>query len=201
MVEPATTLKQSRKGSDVRNRILSTASELFYRRGVHAVGIDLIIEQSDVAKASLYRHFRTKDDLIAAFLAGEDADFWSTWDAVAAEHDGDPEAELMAHLGWIGARLGRPDYRGCPQINVAAEFSDPEHPARLVATAHKRELRDRLTRLAQALAVRDPDQLGGQLTVLINGAFTSAMVVSAEEVTPLLRAMATALITAARLRK
>jgi len=189
---------KSAEGSSVRERILATASDLFYRRGVHAVGVDLIIEQSAVAKASLYRHFRTKDDLVAAFLAREDSDFWSTWDAVAAEHAGDPDAELTAHLSWIGSRVGRPGYRGCPQINVAAEFSDAEHPARIVATAHKEELRDRLTRLAQALEVRGPEQLGAQLTVLINGAFVSATVVPHLEAAPLLRSMAAALITAAR---
>lgn len=180
----------------VRDRILTTASDLFYRRGVHAVGIDLIIERADVAKASLYRHFGTKDDLIAAFLEREDAEFWAAWDAVAAEHD-DPAAELTAQLEWIGARVGRPGYRGCPQINVAAEFSDAEHPARLVAATHKRELRDRLTRLAQALGVRDPNELGGQLTILINGAFVSSGVISAREATRMLRSMSAALLMSA----
>src|SRR5215469_9168807 len=118
---------------DTRERILRTASELFYREGTRAVGVDLIVARSGVAKTSLYRHFATKDDLIEAFLRLEDEDFWQHWDAVAARHAGAPRDELDAQLQWIGERIARPDYRGCPQINTAAEYSDRNHPAREVA--------------------------------------------------------------------
>ena len=63
-------------GADVRERILETASALFYKQGVRAVGVDLVVEKAGVAKTSLYRHFGTKDDLVAAFLEREDQDFW-----------------------------------------------------------------------------------------------------------------------------
>jgi AcrR family transcriptional regulator len=181
----------------VRERILETASELFYRRGVRAVGVDLVVEDAGVAKTSLYRHFRTKDDLVAAFLAREDEDFWTTWDRVADGHKADPLSELDAHLEWIGARVARPNYRGCPQLNVAAEFPDADHPARKVAAAHKRELRRRLEGIAERLGVTRPDELGGQLALLVNGAFVSSQVLSPDEATPLLRASAHALIAAA----
>jgi AcrR family transcriptional regulator len=181
----------------VRERILETASALFYRRGVRAVGVDLVVEEAGVAKTSLYRHFRTKDDLVAAFLAREDDDFWTTWDRVADRHKADPASELNAHLGWIGERIARPNYRGCPQLNVAAEFPDADHPARKVAAAHKRELRRRLEGIAERLGVTRPTELGGQLALLINGAFVSSQVLSPDEATPLLRASAHALIAAA----
>ena len=183
---------------DVRERVLQTASELFYRRGVRAVGVDLVVEEAGVAKTSLYRHFRTKDDLIAAFLAREDEDFWATWDRVAEREQDDAARELEAHLDWIGERIGRPHYRGCPQLNVAAEFPDRDHPARKVATAHKRELRRRLEGIAARLGVGDPEELGGQLSLLINGAFVSSQVLSPGEATQLLRGSAQALIAAAR---
>lgn len=182
---------------DVREKILETASALFYAQGVRAVGVDLVVKEAGVAKTSLYRHFGTKDDLIAAFLHREDADFWSQWDSVAAAHPNDPQGELSAHMEWIGARAGRPGYRGCPQINVAAEFPEADHPARKVATAHKRELRRRLTVIAEALAVGAPQQLGGQLAVLINGAFVSTPIFDPGEATPLLQRAAAALIAAA----
>src|SRR5271168_2320819 len=118
---------------DVRERILETASALFYSRGVRAVGVDLVVEEAGVAKTSLYRHFRTKDDLIAAFLHREDEDFWKCWDNTTRRHQSNTEAELEAHLKWIGERVSRPNYRGCPQLNVAAEFPDLDHPARAVA--------------------------------------------------------------------
>ena len=182
--------------ADVRNRILETASALFYREGVRAVGVDLVVERAGVAKTSLYRHFGTKDDLIAAFLAREDADFWSTWDRVAAQHAGNAARELDAHLGWIGERVSRPNYRGCPQINVAAEFPDIDHPARKVAAAHKRQMRRRLKGIAERLGATRPDELAGQLSLLINGAFVSSQVFAPGEAAPLLRRTAYTLLKA-----
>ncbi|QNA86000.1 TetR/AcrR family transcriptional regulator [Sphingomonas sp. So64.6b] len=182
--------------TDVRERVLETASALFYRRGVRAVGVDLVVEEAGVAKTSLYRHFRTKDDLIAAFLAREDEDFWACWDRAAQGHETDAGAELEAQLDWIAARVSRPDYRGCPQINVAAEFPDADHPARAVATQHKNELRGRLKGIADRLEVRRPDELAMQLSLLINGAFVSSQMFSAGEAGPLLLTTARALIAA-----
>jgi AcrR family transcriptional regulator len=184
-----------RNQAQVRDRILETASALFYRRGVRAVGVDLVVEEAGVAKTSLYRHFKTKDDLIAAFLEREDKDFWRCWDSVAEPTDA--KAELEAQLTWIGERVGRPNYRGCPQLNVAAEFPDPAHPARAVATAHKNELRRRLKQIAERLHARRPDELASQLALLINGAFVSSQIFSADEATPVLLAASRALTAAA----
>ena len=185
---------------DVKERILETASALFYRRGVRAVGVDLVVEEAGVAKTSLYRHFRTKDDLIAAFLHREDEDFWQCWDHETQRHPTDAAAELEAQLKWIGERVSRPNYRGCPQLNVAAEFPDLDHPARAVATAHKKELRRRLRNLAERLRAKHPDELAAQLSLLINGAFVSSQIFSADEAPPLLLATSRALIASARAR-
>jgi AcrR family transcriptional regulator len=192
------TTADTRPAAEVRDRILETASALFYRQGVRAVGVDLVVEKAGVAKTSLYRHFRTKDDLVAAFLQREDEDFWSCWDRVAGRHADDPEAELDAHLDWIGERVGRPNYRGCPQINVAAEFPEADHPARKVAAAHKLELRRRLYGIAERLGAARPDELAGQLALLVNGAFVSSQIFAPGEATPLLRATARSLVAAAR---
>ena len=141
---------------DVRQRILDTASRLFYERGVLAVGVDLVVDDSGVAKTSLYRHFRTKDDLIVAFLEREDAEFWAQWDEVAARHADDPAAEIEAHMRWIGKRLARANYRGCPQINVAAEFAEADHPSRTVSRDHMQAMRRRLAELARTLGAARP---------------------------------------------
>ncbi len=183
---------------EVRERILETASNLFYQQGVRAVGVDLVVEKAGVAKTSLYRHFRTKDDLVAAFLEREDKDFWGTWDKVSQVNVGDPKRELEAHLNWIGERVNRPGYRGCPQINVAAEFPEAEHPARKVAAAHKAELRRRLHELAEQLGSMRPAELAGQLALLINGAFVSSQMFDAGEAKPLLQRAASALLQASR---
>jgi AcrR family transcriptional regulator len=182
---------------DVRGRILETAADLFYRNGVRATGVDLVVERSGVAKTSLYRHFRTKDDLVAAFLQREDQDFWSCWDRVALPLEANPQAELEAHLEWMGARISRSNYRGCPQINVAAEFSEPDHPARAVATAHKIELRRRLTIIAKRMRARCPEELASHLALVIDGAFTSGQLLAKEGATHVLLTAARALIAGA----
>jgi AcrR family transcriptional regulator len=183
-------------GTDVRDKILETASDLFYKQGIRAVGVDLVVEKAGVAKTSLYRHFGTKDDLVAAFLERADLDFWSEWDRVTEQHADNARAELDAQLDWIGERAGQPDYRGCPQINVVAEFPDADHPARKVAKAHKRELRRRLKGIAERLNSTAPDELAGQLVVLVNGAFVSTQIFEPGEAAPLLRRAAAALIAA-----
>lgn len=192
-------INRTTQGStDVRNRIIETASALFYQRGVRAVGVDLVVEEAGVAKTSLYRHFGTKDDLVAAFLEREDRDFWDTWDHVAEEHRDNAKAELDAHLAWIADRLGQPNYRGCPQINVAAEFAEADHPARKVAADHKREMKRRLKDIAERLQVGDPDELADQLALLVNGAFVSSQVLELSEAAPVLQRAAHALIAGHR---
>jgi AcrR family transcriptional regulator len=187
-------IPDAQSNAEVRTRILDTACALFYQRSVRAVGVDLVVEKAGVAKTSLYRHFGTKDDLVAAFLKREDEDFWGTWDRVAAKHAEDAAAELDAHLEWIGERVGRPNYRGCPQLNVAAEFPEIDHPARKVASAHKRQMRQRLKAIAERLGAARPDELAGQLSLLINGAFVSSQIYKPGEAKPLLRRTAHALI-------
>jgi AcrR family transcriptional regulator len=182
----------------VRERILQCASNLFYRQGVRAVGVDLVVAQAGVAKTSLYRHFRTKDDLIVAFLEREDVDFWSTWDGIAAQHANDPAGELDAHVRWIGERLSRSNYRGCPQINVAAEFPEQDHPARHVARAHMQGLRSRLDAIAKRLNVAQPDVLAAQLALLINGAFVSSELLATDDATQILLKAVHALVKAAQ---
>lgn len=196
---PVQRLKAQGSGSlDVRERILECASSLFYGRGVHAVGVDLVVEKAGVAKTSLYRHFRTKDDLVAAFLEREDADFWATWDGVAAKYANDPAGELEAHMRWIGERLSRSNYRGCPQINVAAEFPERDHPAREVARAHMQGLRSRLGAIAKRLEVARPDDLAAQLALLVNGAFVSSELLASDDATQMLLTSTHALVEGAR---
>jgi AcrR family transcriptional regulator len=184
---------RAEKPRDLREHIVETASKLFYARGVRAVGVDVVIQEAEVAKTSLYRYFRTKDELVVAFLEREDVEFWSVWDAVAQKHSNDPRGELEAHMRWIGQRLSRSKYRGCPQINVAAEFAEHDHPARLVARSHMQSLRARLADIARRMNVARPDELGIQLALLINGAFVSSGLLAPEEVVDALVASAHAL--------
>lgn len=183
---------------DVRKRILDVASTLFYQRGVRAVGVDLVVQEAAVAKTSLYRYFPTKDDLIVAFLEREDLEFWALWDSVAEQHPDDPAGELDAHMRWIGERLARSNYRGCPQINVAAEFAEQDHPARQVSRRHMQALRSRLRDIAKRVGAPRPEQLAAQLAVLVNGAFVSSALLNPKEATNVLLGCVRALLVEAR---
>ncbi|WP_343346430.1 TetR/AcrR family transcriptional regulator [Sphingomicrobium sp. XHP0239] len=155
-----------------RDRALAVASQLFYAHGVRAVGMDMIVERSGIAKTTIYRHFPTKDDLIAAFLEREDAEFWTQWDAVVDEVAG-PRSNLDALCEWIAQRVARDGYRGCPQINVAAEFADAGHPARIVARKHKKMMHERLTGVCKRLGLDDPNTVALQIGLVLDGAFSS----------------------------
>jgi len=179
---------------DVQQRILDTACQLFYSEGVRAVGIDLIIDRAQIAKTSLYRHYRTKDDLIAAFLEREDLAFWQQWDEVVSRNNASAIAELDALLEWVGERVARPGYRGCPQLNVAAEFADPSHPARVIAARHKLEQRKRLAALCKRLGTRKPDMVAAQLALLMDGAFSSGSLLLGIQAGKTLKAAGRALV-------
>ncbi len=154
-----------------REHALETASRLFYREGVRAIGMEQIVEVSGIAKTTIYRHFATKDALVEAFLAREDEAFWRQWDDAIRPVRGDARAALMALCDWIGAKVLKTGYRGCPQINVAAEFADPLHPARTVARRHKAKMHGRLTELCRTLHVEDPVAVALQIGLLFDGAF------------------------------
>jgi AcrR family transcriptional regulator len=159
-----------------RERILATANELFYRDGIHATGVDTVVERSGVSKTSLYRVFRSKDELIAAFATERDRSFWAWWDRVEDRHAEDPRALLEALLRTIAKLIGRSEYRGCPFLNLAAELTDPGHPGRIVARVHKEEMRRRLAAVAAALGAPDPERVASQLALLINGAMVTGLV-------------------------
>src|ERR1700747_2850731 len=107
-----------------RERVLENADDLFYREGIHAVGIDTIIEKSGVAKMSLYRSFASKDDLVSAYLQSRSQRYWHGWDGVMARNTNQPRRQLRDLFEAIEARARRPEFRGCPLLKAAAEFPD-----------------------------------------------------------------------------
>jgi AcrR family transcriptional regulator len=179
-----------------RTRILETAIDLFYREGIRAVGIDTIIARSGVAKMSLYRNFASKDDLVVAFLEHRDRIYWQWWDHVMAAHPSDARRQIGDLFASLARRVTSPAYRGCPFINTATEFPDPDHPARALCLANKRELRRRLSDLATRAGARDPGVLADQLLLLMEGAYASAQNFRAGGPAPSLRGAAEALLAA-----
>jgi AcrR family transcriptional regulator len=184
--------------TSVRERILDTATDLFYQEGVRAVGVDLIVERSGVAKTSLYRHFKTKDDLVVAMLERDDSGYWGHWDQIAARHKDDPEAELAAQIEWIARDIAEPKYRGCPFLNVATEFPTPDHPARAVAARHKNELRRRLFALTKRIGIHNPAELADELVLVIDGAYVNGQLIRQKGPARSLIAASLALVSASR---
>ena len=155
-----------------RDRILSAAGDLFYEYGFHAVGIDLIIERAGVAKATLYRHFRTKDDLIAAYLDVADTRFWDWFDR-ALNPAAAPTDSLTRLFDAVGELASSPTCLGCTFQASAAEFPDRSHPGHAVALAHKDAVRTRLRDLAEAAGADRPEDLADALLLIMDGAFAA----------------------------
>jgi len=161
-------------------RIRRTASELFYKEGIRAVGVDEIVSRAGVTKPSLYRSFSSKDELAACYLRDYEAQFWQRFDAAVAAHPGDPRAQLATFLGSLGARATAEGYRGCGLTNAAVEYPHPGHPARIVSEANKRELRRRLRAMAAEMGASEPEALGDGLLLLIEGAYVSGQLFGAD---------------------
>jgi len=164
--------RQSERPS-ARKRIFDTAAELFYRRGIRAVGVETIAAEADSTKMSLYRNFPSKDELVAEWLRNHDANFWRAWDAMQERHPGDARKQLAAAFALLTKHVSDPNARGCPMANAAVEITEKDHPARKVIEAHKAKLRARLAELCQRVGARDAGLLADQLFLLMEGAQVS----------------------------
>ena len=164
-----------------RERILTVARELFYRRGIHAVGVDAIAEAAGTNKMTLYRHFSSKDELVAACLRELAAEHNAAWDAVEAAHPGDPLGELTAWLQHVGQWFIRESGRGCALANAAVELPDPNHPARKVVREHKSATRERLANLCRDARLRDPEAVASEAFLVCEGARVAAQSLGSDE--------------------
>ncbi|MHC5544389.1 TetR/AcrR family transcriptional regulator, partial [Singulisphaera rosea] len=156
-----------------RDRVLEVATDLFYREGIRAVGIDTIIARSGVAKMSLYRNFASKDELIVAFVERRNDLFFEWWDRVMRRDEGRPRDQLRNLIPATLKKVVRPDYRGCPFLNTTAEFPEASHPARVIIAAHKQEVRSRLMTLSDRSGAANPQSLTEQWIVLMDGIYAN----------------------------
>src|ERR1700677_3798559 len=138
-----------------RERLLAAANELFYNEGVHTVGIDRIVEQAGVAKASLYNTFGSKDDLVRAYLEYRHAGVTQLITQAVERHD-DPRERLLAVFEGQGELFAQPGYHGCAFARASAE-SQPGDAAEQAAEAYRRWVRALLTELAVQAGVPEPE--------------------------------------------
>jgi AcrR family transcriptional regulator len=157
-----------------RDRIVAVASELFYRHGIKAVGVDLIAEAAGTNKMTLYRHFASKDELVAEYLRTLAQQAETIWDRLEAAHPGDPRAQLRAWLKEMAEHVGNCEERGCALANAAIELPEKDHPARKVIEACKCAQRQRLIGLCRAAALSEPELLADELFLILEGARVTA---------------------------
>jgi AcrR family transcriptional regulator len=182
--------------SAARDRILETAFALFYARGIRAVGVDLIIAESGVAKATFYKHFPAKDDLVVAYLDKVDG-IWSGQLHAAAEAAGEaPADQLVGLFDALQSACRREGYRGCGFINAAAE-SQPGTAVHDRTVAHKASVLAWVQDLAEQAGARDARALARSLTLLLDGGLASGTLDAAPEAPAIAKDTARALVTAA----
>jgi AcrR family transcriptional regulator len=159
---------------DARERILDSAYELFSRRAIRDVGIDEVIERAGVAKATLYRHFPSKDDLVIAFLERREQRWTLAWvEAEARRRGSTPEEQLLAIFELFDEWFHRDDFEACSFINVLLEMG-PAHPAGQASVRHLSSIRSIVGRLAEEAALRDPDSFARSWHILMKGSIVSA---------------------------
>jgi AcrR family transcriptional regulator len=156
-----------------RERLLEVAGRLFYADGIHAVGVDRVIAEAGVAKATLYAHFSGKEELVAAYLSRRSSE-WQAWvDASLPGLAQDSADRVLGLFDLLAERFSAPDYRGCPFINAAAEYPGQGLVAEQIS-AHRARVRRLFHRLLDEMAQPDPGGLTETLMVLYDGAMVAA---------------------------
>jgi len=176
-----TFMVESRGQGSVRERLLEAADELFYREGVHTVGIDRVLERAGVAKASLYGTFGSKDELVRAYLEGRSRRIRERTAKRLAEHP-DPRAAILSVFDLLGERVTDGSFRGCAFVNACAEGPVGPTPSRVVSDEHRAWLKTLFARLAGEAGARDPVEASHELALLYDGALIGASMDASPEV-------------------
>jgi AcrR family transcriptional regulator len=158
-----------------RERILESAYELFSRNGLRAVGIDEVIEHASVAKATLYRHFASKDELALAFLRRREERWTHGWVEHEARKRGKtPEEQLLAIFDLFDEWFHQADFEGCSFVNVLLEVGDLDNPVGKASAEHLANIRTVVSTLAEEAGLRDPDEFARSWHILMKGSIVQA---------------------------
>ncbi len=160
----------------VGERILNAATELFYKEGIRAVGIQRVIDEAGIAKASLYAHYASKDDLVAACLTQRLARGRAMVEAALRDPALDARGKLLRLFDLQIAWTSSAEFRGCPFLNASGELADPEHPARKVTASQRKWLHGLVASLVRESGVRHAETVAAAIVVLYDGAAASALI-------------------------
>ena len=166
---PAATNAAPKRPSAARLRLIDSATRLFYEEGIHAVGVDRIIEDAEVTRATLYKQFGGKENLVLAYLRNEDEQLRGMF-AEAATDVEDPAGLVDAVIEGIAADIRLRHTRGCPFINAAAEYPDAEGPVRRLIDEHREWFRSTLQSVAEGAGLADPADVAASLVLLRDAA-------------------------------
>jgi len=153
--------------------VLDTAERLFSSRSSRSVGMDELVRETGLGKMTVYRLFKSKDDLVGAYLTRKSATVLGFIDAELVRLEGDPRAALLSVVDAVERDVTRVGFRGCPFTNVSSEYDDPQHPARSAAADYKYELHMRLLTLAGQLVPGHGEDLAAQIHLIIDGMYLS----------------------------
>jgi AcrR family transcriptional regulator len=200
---PAASLRLSAETNEripPRDRLVAVAAELFYRHGIRAIGVEAIAEAAGTNKMTLYRHFASKDELVAECLRQVARQGAERWEVYEQAHPGDPLGQIRAWLADVADHVANTNHRGCALANAAVELPDKTHPARRVIEEYKIAQRDRLARLCRSAGLHEPEMLADELYLLLEGARVTAQSVGTDGLGPRLMRMGEAMIAAHQAR-
>ncbi len=159
-----------------QDRLVESALQLFYERGFHATGIDMILTKANVSKPTLYKYFDSKDALILAVLRRRDESV-RTWFISEIERRAiAPAKRILALFDLLAEWFQAPDFQGCMFINATAEYAQHDHPVHRASAEHKRAFGQYILMLAQGTSVANPEELTAQVLLLMEGAIATAHV-------------------------
>jgi len=162
---------QAPQRAPAKGRILDVANDLFYGDGIRNVGVDRIIAASAVTKATFYKHYRAKDNLIVEYISSRHERVRSDLSRLIADAP-DAETALQDFVAAIAAEIATPGFRGCPFINAAAEFPDATHPVRRVVTDHREWYVETLADLLRTMGHPAPGDGADELLLARDGALS-----------------------------
>jgi AcrR family transcriptional regulator len=165
-----TTKRQVQPAVPPRERIIAAAADLFHKQGIRGVGVEAIAEAAGTNKMTLYRHFASKDELIAEWARGIVSQKEALWDELEETYPGDPQAQLIEWSRRVAAKLAEMERRGSMLANALAELPDKDHPARRVIQAHKQRELKHIQKLCEEAGFRDPDLAANLFYLLLEGA-------------------------------
>ena len=159
-----------------KERLVESALQLFYERGFHATGIDMILTKANVSKPTLYKYFDSKDELILAALRRRDESVRQWLISEIEQRATAPAERIVALFDVLAEWFEGPDFQGCMFINATAEYAQHDHPVHQVAAEHKRAFGQYIFTLAKDARVANPEELTAQVLLLMEGAIATAHV-------------------------